>query len=757
MIFTSVVDAIGHTPVVRLRYDGRNDVELYAKLELQNLYGMKDRVAKQAVLEARRTGELPEGAPIIESSSGTMALGIALVGTALGHPVHIVTDPRTDRITLAKLRALGCTVHVVEAMSHAGWQSARLERLQQLLEDLPGAFWPQQYQNPDNPLAYGALAQELLHDLGHFDTVVGSVGSGGSLCGTSRVLRGELPGLRVVGVDCVGSVLFDQPDRPKRLQSGLGNSLRPANLDRTLIDQVHWLNDLEAFAATRDLAGEQGVFAGNTSGSVYQVLLHLAQLAPTGARLVGIFADRGDRYVDTVYDDGHWTDAGVQDLTRRSVPAHIRWGEEATAWSFANVPHRENRTRKMLFIESNTTGSGMLALDRTRDLGFTPLFLTADPHRYQGLTERRCEVVRCDTNSLVDVRRTLRDTLRREECVGVMTTSEFYLPLVAEVSQWLALPGNPADVMKLCRDKARVRQVLADAGLESTRFTSVTSAEDVAAAVKEVGLPCVVKPVDDSGSVDVVRCATEAEALAAVRTVLGRTLNTRGQRVARTALLEEYVEGPEYSVEMFGTDDETVSVGVTEKHVTNGPQFVEYRHVFPAVIPPKLAARIEGVVASALAAVGLRHGASHTEVRVRDGEVHIIEINGRPAGGMIPELVQLASGIDLLSEQIRDASGSPVKLTGREHGFAGVHFLTAARPGILRDVEGVPEAERLPGVDRVVVTAQPGRSVGPARNAYDRLGYVIASGPSRTSIIETLDRASRIIRIGLKPIPPSIT
>src|SRR6266511_2119165 len=138
----SVLEAIGHTPLLRLSVEAPPGVAVYAKLELQNLFAMKDRAAKQMVLDARASGELAEGAPIIESSSGTMALGLALVGTALGHPVHIVTDPRIDPITLAKLETLGCQVHVVTSMTGAGWQSARLERLARLMSDLDVAFWP---------------------------------------------------------------------------------------------------------------------------------------------------------------------------------------------------------------------------------------------------------------------------------------------------------------------------------------------------------------------------------------------------------------------------------------------------------------------------------------------------------------------------------------------------------------------------------------------------------------------------------------
>ena len=219
MRYESVLAAIGNTPLVRLSVEAAPDVAVYAKLELANPFAMKDRVARQMVLRARATGELAEGAPIIESSSGTMALGLALVGTALGHPVHIVTDPRIDPITLTKLEVLGCQVHVVEAMTGAGWQRARLERLARLMSDLDGAFWPRQYSNPDNPAAYRSLADELRADLTdrRLDVLVGAVGSGGSLCGTARVAREAWPDLVVVGVDCTGSVLFAQPDRPQRL------------------------------------------------------------------------------------------------------------------------------------------------------------------------------------------------------------------------------------------------------------------------------------------------------------------------------------------------------------------------------------------------------------------------------------------------------------------------------------------------------------------------------------------------------------
>ncbi len=740
MLFRDTVDAIGHTPLVRLRFDASPDVLVYAKLELQNLFAMKDRVARNVILEAKRLGVLADGAAIVESSSGTMALGVALVGTALGHPVHIVTDPRIDRITIAKLRALGCAVHVVPAMTSHGWQSARLERLAELLDTLPGAFWPQQYSNPDNPGAYRTLAAELVADLDRIDVLVGSVGSGGSLCGTARALRETLPNLRVVGIDCVGSALFGQPDRPQRLQSGLGNSLQPKNLDHREIDEVHWLNDHEAFLAARDLAREQQIFAGNTSGSVYRVLGAVAAGAAPGTRIVGILPDRGDRYTDTVYDDGYFAQHRLTELPLAATPEPVEPGTVVDSWSRAE--HKVgDQPGHLVFVESNTTGTGMLALTTTRDLNLRPVLLTAAASRYHGLAETGCEIIECDTGSVVALRAAIQERFRRQDLTGIVTTSEFYLPVVAQLADWLGLPGNSAAAVAVCRNKATVRRTLAEAGLPQPRFAAVTEVADTAAAISRIGFPCVVKPVDDSGSNDVLKCADLAATMAQVGRVVATHTNVRQLPTARTALVEEYLAGPEISVETFSWQGTTHLIGVTEKSVAGEPYFVEHRHIFPADLPAAVETSVRDTVERALAEVGLRLGAAHTEIRLTAHGPMLVEINARLAGGMIPELVRLATGIRMLDQQLRVFAGLPPVLARDTRRYAGIQFLLADRPGVLVGVHGTERASAVPGVERVAVTGRIGAAVRPARNAYDRLGYVLARGDSRDEVVGALGEA----------------
>ncbi|MFY4720716.1 pyridoxal-phosphate dependent enzyme [Streptomyces sp. LaBMicrA B280] len=754
MLFDTLTDAIGGTPLVRLRLGETRGVEVYAKLELQNLFAMKDRVARNIIREARRLGTLRPDAPVVESSSGTMALGVALVGRSLGHEVHIVTDPRIDPVTLAKLRALGCRVHIVEAMTSHGWQSARLERLAELMAELPGAFWPQQYTNPDNPGAYRELAGELLADLGHIDTVVGAVGSGGSLCGTSRALRESLPGVTVVGVDCVGSALFGQPDVPQRLQSGLGNSLLPKNLDRSLIDEVHWLNDHEAFAATRDLAREQQIFAGNTSGSVYRVLGDLAERAEPGSRIVGIMPDRGDRYADTVYSDEHWDTHRLHELPAPGGPSVIPAGQTALSWSRQPFRAPEELLRHLVFVESNTTGTGMLALELARaELGTVPVLLTGDPDRYRGLAATGAEVIRCDTNSDAALRAAVQDRFRREEIAGITTTSDFYVPAAARLARWLGLPGNPPEAVTACRDKSALRALLESAGVRQPRYAVVRDASEVAAAVARTGLPCVVKPADDSGSVNVLLCADEATATAHAERVLAVTTNVRGMPTARTVLVEEYLDAPEYSVEMFTWDGRAECVGITEKSVTGTPHFVEHRHLFPAPLPAETAQRITETVTAALDAAGIRLGATHTEVKLTARGPAVIEINPRPAGGMIPELIRLATGVDLLEQQLRTAVGLAPALKPAQDAHAGIQFLLPDADGVLDAVDGTQEAAAVPDVEAVTVTAAPGTAVRRPRSAGDRIGHVIAGHPTPERVTAALDEARRLVRLSVDTGP----
>ncbi|MCV7283785.1 PLP-dependent cysteine synthase family protein [Mycolicibacterium wolinskyi] len=303
---------VGNTPVLRISEpfttDGRG---FWAKLEGFNPGGMKDRPAMHMVERGRARGDLIPGARIVESTSGTLGLGLALAGTVYGHPVTLVADPGMEPIMHRMLAAYGADVDVVtEPHPQGGWQQARRERVAELLATHPNSWYPDQYNNPDNVAAYRGLALELHAQLGDIDVLVCSVGTGGHSAGVARVLREFNPDLRLIGVDTIGSTIFGQPSAT-RLMRGLGSSIYPRNVDYRAFDEVHWVAPDEAVWACRTLAATHYASGGWSVGAVALVAGWIAGNEPIETTVAAVFPDGPQRYFDTVYNDDYCRQHGL--------------------------------------------------------------------------------------------------------------------------------------------------------------------------------------------------------------------------------------------------------------------------------------------------------------------------------------------------------------------------------------------------------------------------------------------------------------
>ncbi|MEW1757578.1 PLP-dependent cysteine synthase family protein [Streptomyces cyaneofuscatus] len=315
---------VGDTPVLWIgdpfTAPGRG---FWAKLEGHNPGGIKDRTALHMVLAARQREELLPGARIIESTSGTLGLGLALAGAVYGHPVTVVTDPGMEPHMTGLLTAFGAEVELVETPHPVGgWQEARRRRVEGLLAAQPGAWCPDQYNNPDNVAAYATLAHELVAQLGRIDTLVVSVGTGGHSAGIASVLRGYFPHLRVVGVDTTGSTIFGQP-AATRLMRGLGSSIHPRNVAYDLFDEVHWVAAPEAVWAARRLARDHYATGGWSVGAVALVSRWLARTLPAENRILTVFPDGPQRYIGTVFDDAYCREHNLLDHLPADEPDAI--------------------------------------------------------------------------------------------------------------------------------------------------------------------------------------------------------------------------------------------------------------------------------------------------------------------------------------------------------------------------------------------------------------------------------------------------
>lgn len=299
----SATDLIGSTPIFAYPLASGSS-KLYLKLERFNpTFSYKDRSALSMVEEAERTGKLLPGGTIIESSSGNTADSLAMVAAAKGYKFVAVVDDQCSPEKIAAIKAFGGFVHRVEAKHGVPAIDHRREMARELARKTPRGYWTRQADNEANPSGYAGLAAELLEQVPRMDTLIGAVGTGGSLCGTTRALRDVGRNIRVIGVEPEGSTFFsDEGHRFRQSGSGLpegGNP--PKNFDRSLIDTPAQVSDAAAFTTCNFLAKRLGLMVGGTAGGVVVTALkHLSD--NPGQTAVAILADAGEKYLDTIFN-----------------------------------------------------------------------------------------------------------------------------------------------------------------------------------------------------------------------------------------------------------------------------------------------------------------------------------------------------------------------------------------------------------------------------------------------------------------------
>jgi biotin carboxylase len=408
-----------------------------------------------------------------------------------------------------------------------------------------------------------------------------------------------------------------------------------------------------------------------------------------------------------------------------------------------------------VFIESNTTGTGRLAVERLLGQGEQVTFITRQPKKYPFLKQATAglRVLEVETNDVEAVKASVRELKRQAPPSALVTFSTFYVPTVAEVAADSGFRYLNARAAHDCHDKYRSRQVLRRAGLPTPDFWLVTTDEELRQVSETVRYPCVVKPIAESGSNGVRLVQNREEFAAHAQTLRARRVNEREQPLRGHLLIESLLSGPEFSVETITLGPgRTQVIGVTAKHLSTPPHFVEMGHDFPADLAPKDRRALEEATVAALEAVGFDWGPAHTELRLTPSGPVVVEINPRLAGGMIPELVRYATGIDQLTVMLDMLLGKQVSLQPIREEYSAIRFLTAPRHGRITRVTGVEEARRLPGIREVSVDKGVGTIVRVPENAIDRLGYVIASSPHQAEAIASVNQARTLIELELEEV-----
>lgn len=328
-VVENIVELTGNTPLVRLNRVTRGlKPRVYAKLEFLNPGGsVKDRIGLAMIMDAERKGLIGPGSTIVEPTSGNTGMGLALAAILRGYKIIFTVPDKMSSDKIDLLRAVGAKVRVTPSNVPPGHPESYVQVAKRIVEKTPGAFMPNQYENPANPEAhYATTGPEIWQQTrGGIDVLVAGVGTGGTISGTAKFLKEKNPSVRVVGVDPEGSILGDRfhkrraAARPYKVE-GIGEDFLPKTLDMDLIDDFVTVGDKEAMLMTRRLAREEGILAGSSSGAAVLGALRVAHGLDRSKTVVVILPDTGRAYLNKVYNDDWMAEQGFAPSPGNAVP-----------------------------------------------------------------------------------------------------------------------------------------------------------------------------------------------------------------------------------------------------------------------------------------------------------------------------------------------------------------------------------------------------------------------------------------------------
>ena len=313
----SVLELIGDTPLLLLNHRLARGLKpnVYAKLEQMNPGGsVKDRIGLRMIEAAEREGLLKKGGTIVEPTSGNTGVGLAMVAALKGYKMVFVMPDKMSPEKIALLKAYGADVVVTPTNVARESAESYYSVADRLAREIPGAFQPNQYFNPNNPEShYETTGPEIWRQTaGKIDYFVAGVGTGGTISGVARYLKEQNPNVVIVGVDPEGSLYTGKDVRPYKVE-GVGEDFIPGTVDLSLIDEWETVGDRESFLMCRRMAREEGVLVGGSCGLALAGALRLARRVKDDKNIVVLLPDSGRGYLSKIYNDDWMRDQGFID------------------------------------------------------------------------------------------------------------------------------------------------------------------------------------------------------------------------------------------------------------------------------------------------------------------------------------------------------------------------------------------------------------------------------------------------------------
>jgi len=312
----SVLDLVGHTPIVRLQKLGADTgATLLAKLEYLNPGGsVKDRIGLAMLEAAEREGKLKPGGTIVEPTSGNTGVGLAIAAASKGYRCIFVMPDKMSQEKISMLRAYGAEVVITPTAVEPDSPESYYSVSSRLAEEIPGGYKPDQYSNMANPEAhYQVTGPEIWEQTGGgIDAIVISVGTGGTISGVGRYFKERKPEVLIVGADPEGSVYTAKGDEDVHpyLVEGIGKDTWPATMDPSVVDEWIRVSDRDSFLTARRLAHEEGLLVGGSGGTTVWAAIELARRLGPGKTILTMIPDSGRSYLSKIYDDNWMLEHG---------------------------------------------------------------------------------------------------------------------------------------------------------------------------------------------------------------------------------------------------------------------------------------------------------------------------------------------------------------------------------------------------------------------------------------------------------------
>lgn len=400
--------------------------------------------------------------------------------------------------------------------------------------------------------------------------------------------------------------------------------------------------------------------------------------------------------------------------------------------------------RGALILVEGTRSNGLLYVRAAQRLGLNPITLSADPDQYGYITAEGIEAIKVDTDNLDALIHECSRLRVTYDIAGITSAAESVYATVGKLCRHFDLPGpNPASIERCC-DKFTQRQLLAQAGIPIPAYRVAAHATEVERAAAEIGLPVVLKPAVGIGSMGVRLCRSHDEVAEHTDHLLG------GEHIWRSSpriLVEEFAQGHLYSADIMGNE----VIGVCAVEFGPPPHFVCHEYSHPAPLTDEENERIVDISLSCMQALRLGWGPSFVELRWTKRGPVVIEVNPRLTGG--PQPVQLAYGVDLVTEHVKLVIGEECDLRKKHSHSAAWRSILPDRDGTLDWISGTSQAAAIPGIAEVELYFGSKTAIVRKGDNQDRIGHVIAVSPNLAQTKAIIQRAIGLINWSIAPFP----